>query len=153
MKKLTAVLAAVCALGAVASSASAGVSFGVSDDAGKYAKNGGYSFLAMLNDVGLTENRVTVRWDATQPTTIVDRPFLNKFVPRALSRGVRVVFAVYPDKAKGVTGTPDGQQLFVNFLQIVARTYPSVTAFIVGNEPNQPRSPTTRSRPSTRPST
>ena len=78
MKKLTAVLAAVCALGAIASSASAGVSFGVSDDTGKYANDGGYSFLSMLNDVGLTENRVTVRWDATQPTTIVDRPFLNK---------------------------------------------------------------------------
>ena len=139
MKKLTAVLAAVCALGAVASNASAGVSFGVSDDAGKYAGDGGYSFLAMLNDVGLTENRVTVRWDPAQPTTIVDRPFLNEFVPRALSRGVRVVFAVYPDKAKGVTGTPDGQQRFVDFLTQVARTYPQVTAFIVGNEPNQPR--------------
>jgi hypothetical protein len=139
MKKLTAVLAVACAAIGTATTASAGVSFGVSDDAGKYASDGGYSFLSMLNDVGLTENRVTVRWDATQPTTIVDRPFLNKYVPRALSRGVRVVFAVYPDRAKGVTGTPGGQQQFVDFLQIVARTYPQVTAFIVGNEPNQPR--------------
>lgn len=47
MKKLTAVLAAVCALRAVASNASAGVSFGVSDDAGKYGADGGYSFLAI----------------------------------------------------------------------------------------------------------
>src|SRR5207245_2694090 len=83
MKKLTAVLAIVCAAIGAASSASASVSFGVSDDAGKYANDGGYSFLAMLNDVGLTENRVTVRWDETKPTTIVDRPFLNKYVPRA----------------------------------------------------------------------
>ncbi len=54
-------------------------------------------------------------------------------------QGVRIVFAVYPETATGITGTPNGQNLFVDFLTRVARTYPQVTKIIVGNEPNQPR--------------
>jgi hypothetical protein len=139
MRKLSALIACACVALAAASTASAGPAFSVSDDAGKYARDHGNSFLWLLTTAGFSENRVTIRWDPSRPTTIVDKPFLDKYLPRASRAGIRIVFSVYPETATGITGTPNGQNLFVDFLTRVARTYPQVTKMIVGNEPNQPR--------------
>ena len=41
----------------------------MTEDAGKTG-DGGASFFATLNDVGLKVNRVSINWDAANPTTI-----------------------------------------------------------------------------------
>src|SRR5213596_3787719 len=55
-------LAPLVAALALAGSAGA-VEFGITDDTGKYADDKGASFFSTLNDLGMTENRVTVLWD------------------------------------------------------------------------------------------
>jgi hypothetical protein len=136
LKKLTAALA--CALSAlvIASPAAADVSFGVADDHGKYADDGGAAFFGAMGDVGMTENRITVRWDPDQPTSIVETGFLARSLPVARAKGVNVVFALYPTKAR-LLGDPAKLDQFLAFAELVVRSYPQVTEVIVGNEPNQ----------------
>ena len=163
MKKILLVLAAACgaatlvALGAITLSTNDGsgpvgergvlgaryesdaVRFGVSDDTGKYSDDGGESFFATMKDVGLTGNRITVVWDPARPDTSVEKPFLDRSLPKAEAAGIRVTFAVYPLKARAISDSPASAEQFASFLQLLARTYPQVKEYIVGNEPNQPR--------------
>ena len=139
MRRAAATLAAVAAAATCASTAHADLAVGVADDRGKYAEDGGASFYGTLRELGLAENRITVQWDASRPTTIVDKPFLDRSLPRAAASGTRVVFAVYPSRPTGVTATPDGAAQFAAFAAQLARTYPQVKHFVIGNEPNQPR--------------
>jgi hypothetical protein len=133
----TALAGAVCAL-ALAATAQAGVSFGVADDQGKYGDDGGAVFFDTLRQAGLTENRVTVLWDADHPTSIVETGFLARSLPVARRKGVDVVFAVYPAKARQLADRAAVTQ-FVDFVELLARSYPQVREVIVGNEPNQTR--------------
>jgi hypothetical protein len=134
--------AAVCALlGALvlASPAAADASFGVADDHGKYAEDGGAAFFGRLGGAGLSANRVTILWDAEAPHTIPDRAFLDRSLPQAAAQGVRIVFSVYPRRPDALTTSPVAPAQFAEFLQLLARRYPQVREFVVGNEPNQPR--------------
>src|SRR4029453_17486038 len=111
MRQLTAVLACACSA-LVLGGAAASTTFGVADDAGKYADDGGAGFFTMLTDLGMTENRIAVFWDPARPTTIVDQAFLDRSIPQAMARGVEVIFAIYPLKARALVDTPDGVELF-----------------------------------------
>ncbi len=113
--------------------------FGVADDAGKYADDGGANFFSMLNDLGMTENRIAVFWDPSRPTTIVDQAFLDRAIPQATKHGVEVIFAIYPLKARALVDTPDGIDLFARYAARVAQRYPQVRKVICLNEGNQPR--------------
>jgi hypothetical protein len=138
MTKAAAALA--CVLGALAfAGAASSTTFGVADDAGKYADDGGASFYSTLNDLGMTENRIAVFWDAANPTTIVDQAFLDRAVPQATKRGIEVMFAVYPLKARALVDTPNGIDLFAQYAAEVAQRYPQVRKIICLNEGNQPR--------------
>jgi hypothetical protein len=66
-------LAGLVAILAPAGTAAAATVFGVADDTPKGAPDGGASFFATMNDVGLTEDRITILWDAATPTAIPDR--------------------------------------------------------------------------------
>lgn len=138
MRKLTAALA--CALGALAftAAAQADVAFGVADDHGKYADDGGAAFFDSMRDVGMTENRITVLWDPDRPTSIVEAGFLARSLPVAQAKGITLVFAIYPTRAREL-GDPAKLDQFVAFLDLVATSYPHIKEFIVGNEPNQTR--------------
>lgn len=138
MLRITAVLACAWAALALAGSASS-TTFGVADDAGKYADDGGANFFNMLTDLGMTENRIAVFWDPANPTTIVDQAFLDRAIPQAMRRGLEVVFAIYPLKARGLVDTPNGVQLFAQYAARVAQRYPYVRKIICLNEGNQPR--------------
>src|SRR5919108_1881192 len=132
--------ASACLLCALAfTGAASSTVFGVADDAGKYAEDGGASFFATLNDLGMTENRVTVTWDPANPTTIADQAFLDRSIPKAVAHGIDIVFAIYPAKARGLADTPNGIQLFAQFAAKVAARYPQVTKIICLNEGNQTR--------------
>jgi hypothetical protein len=138
MWRITAVLACACAALALAGAASS-TTFGVADDAGKYADDGGANFFNMLTDLGLTENRIAVFWDPANPTTIVDQAFLDRAIPQAMRRGLEVMFAIYPLKARALVDTPNGVQLFAQYAARVAQRYPYVRKIICLNEGNQPR--------------
>jgi hypothetical protein len=125
--------------GLVFAGAASSTVFGVADDAGKYADDGGALFFASLNDLGMTENRMAVTWDPSHPTTIADQAFLDRSVPKAVAHGIDVVFAIYPAKALGLADTPNGIQLFAQFAAKVAARYPMVKKIICLNEGNQTR--------------
>jgi hypothetical protein len=129
-----------CLLGALVFTGVAGSTvFGVADDAGKYAADGGASFFSTLNDLGMTENRVAVTWDPANPTRITDQAFLDRSIPRAVAHGIDTVFAIYPERARGLADTPNGVQLFAQFAAKVAARYPMVHKVICLNEGNQTR--------------
>jgi hypothetical protein len=138
MRRITAVLACACAALALAGGASS-TTFGVADDAGKYAEDQGNGFFNMLTELGMTENRMAVFWDPANPDTIVDQAFLDRSVPNAARRGVEVIFAIYPLKARALVDTPNGVQQFADYAAKVARRYPYVRKMICLNEGNQPR--------------
>ena len=118
--------------------AAAQLRFGVADESGVFASDGGAAFFSQLRDLGMSDDRFTIKWDAAQPETIPDEAFLDRAVPVAAAHGIRVVFAVYPLKPTAISASPDASAQFVSFLQLVARTY-SPSVVIVGDEPNQPR--------------
>jgi hypothetical protein len=133
--------AALACLGAALSLAGAAsaTTFGVADDAGKYAEDGGAQFFNMLTDIGMTENRVAIFWDPERPTTIVDQAFLDRSLPQAMRRNVELIFAIYPLKARALVDTPNGIQLFAQYAARVVERYPYVRKVICLNEGNQPR--------------
>ena len=137
MPKLLAIAAALAALVLVPGASA--VAFGVTDDRGKEVPERTTTFLDAMNDVGLTENRLAIIWDADRPREIPDKALLDAFVAQAAARQIHLIFAVYPGSARVLTDYPEAPGEFVDFLQIVARAYPTVKDFIIGNEPNQPR--------------
>src|SRR5919205_1214542 len=96
MKNSLAVLTSLLAALLLASGGHGAVRFGVTEDAGKYADDGGVSFFATLDDLGMTENRVAVFWDAAHPTEIQEQAFLDRSLPVAAAAGIRIVFSVQP---------------------------------------------------------
>jgi hypothetical protein len=137
VKRLTVVGCLLAGLVAAAP-ATAALGFGVAEDATKYAQDGGWSLYGQLRELGMTENRMVVRWKPSDPPTIQERAFLDRSLPVAQRAGVRVVFSVYSTEATGISIDPDIRiALFTAYLQKLARTYPYVTTFIVGNEPNE----------------
>jgi polysaccharide biosynthesis protein PslG len=115
-----------------------GANFGIADDAGKYAE-GGTSYFRQLRALGMTENRISVHFQPDQPTTIVDKAFLDKALPAARAQGVKVVFHVFALDPAALTATATAAEEYTAFLALLARTYPQVREYVVGNEPNQPR--------------
>jgi len=113
--------------------------FGFADDLTKYADDGGDVALDLFQDIGVSQNRVSVFWDPANPDVIDEQEFLDRLVPQAEAHGVTLVFAVYSRKARGYTERPGAMNEFASFAAEVAQRYPSVTQFVIGNEPNQPR--------------
>src|SRR4051794_32807856 len=112
--------------------------FGVSEDAAKYADDGGQKVYDDLKSLGMTEIRWVVYWDGANPETIQEKPFLDRSVPVAQRNNIAVVFSVQALHPTDYTA-PGADDRLCAYMARVARTYPYVTQFIVGNEPNQPR--------------
>ena len=133
MKKL----AAACALGAAVSFAApaAAVDFGANDDTGKFADDGGAVFFSQMAAAGLKQNVLTIRW---LPGTmdIPDVEDLDRAVPVAVASGIKLAFAVYPYPPSAIETGRAKPQEFAAWLDALARRYPDVTTYIVGNEPN-----------------
>ena len=138
MQRLAVLLAMLVSTLGLAGGASAALRVGVADDFGLGVDQTPW-FFDSLGELGMSENRVSVNFDTTAPTTIQNQAALDLYLPLAALRGVRVVFSVAPMKAKGITETPGAAALYASYVELLARTYPTVKDFIVGNEPNQPR--------------
>ena len=136
MRPLAAALGSLCAA-LLLSAAAHGATYGVADDAGKYAEDGGAGFFRGMNSVGLTTNRITVQFDPARPNEIVEQGFLDRSMPHALAKNINVLFALYPTRADALTANPNGPAQFAAWAQQIARRYPQVKDFTVGNEPNK----------------
>jgi hypothetical protein len=134
LRTLTAALAAALML---AGSASA-VDVGVVDDYGIAPANSP-AFFDSLAALGMRENRLSIFWDPDAPTTIPNQSALEQYIALATLRGVRIVFAVAPTKANAITSARGAAGAYAAFLVQLARTFPTVKDYVVGNEPNQPR--------------
>jgi hypothetical protein len=129
--------ASLVALSAAAA-APAAPRFGVAEDATKYADDGGASLYPRIQSLGMVQNRITVRWNPADPTTIQEQGFLDRSLPAAAAAGMRIVLDVYPLDPFAFSASPEARAaLFGAYLQTLARRYPQVTDFIVGNEPNE----------------
>jgi hypothetical protein len=122
---------------ATAGAARAGLDVGVTEDAGKAGT--GAAFFATLSDLGLKVNRVSINWDPSTPTTIVGQAQMAAWLPQAQASGTRIVFAIAPLRARDLTASPSAPAQFVAFVAKVAKTFPTVKDYVIGNEPNQPR--------------
>src|SRR5487761_932989 len=71
------------------------INYGVADDTGKYADDGGAWFDTMLKGANLTEERWTLQFNPLDPTHITELPFLVRAAPRAQADGIHVVLALY----------------------------------------------------------
>lgn len=111
---------------------------GANDDTGKFAADGGSAFFEQMSGLGLRQTVMTVRFLPGQPNTIQGKEFLDKAVPVAVSRGLKVVFAVYPYPPSALRRTAAEARAFGDYAALVATTYPQVQQFVIGNEPNQP---------------
>ena len=134
MKRITAALVLACAL-TFATSALA-VDFGANDDKGKYSEDGGTGFFGQMAAAGLRQNVMTVRFLPSAPMTIPDKSFLDAAVPAAVGSGIAPIFAVYPYPPAEIETGAASPAAFGAWLETVARTYPQVRTYIVGNEPN-----------------
>ena len=128
------VLAAACAL-VGAGGAAAGV--GANDDTGKYAPDAGAAFYADMSALGLRQTVITVRWLPSDPLALTERPMLDLTVAAARRAGLDVVFAAYPYPPREIEGGVARPEAFGAWLAELARAYPEVRQFVVGNEPNQ----------------
>lgn len=122
----------------LAGAAQGGLEVGVTEDAGK-ASDGGAAFFAAVTDVGLKANRVSISWDPANPTVIQNQAEIQSWLPQAQAAHTRIIFAVSPLKARGLTGSgsPAAVSQFVAFVQQLATTFPMVKDYVIGNEPNQ----------------
>lgn len=134
-------LSVVCALGALllAPTAGADIRVGVADDHPKASPEIAGRFYDAMKDVGMTENRITLLWDSAHPTTIAGQDNLQAAIDAATADGVQVTLDIYPSRAAALTESRAAPGRFAAFTALVARTFPAVKDYIVGNEPNKSR--------------
>src|SRR6266542_1026152 len=137
-RRLTAVLLVALAALSTCAGAGAALKVGVAEDAAKGENDGGAALLSQLTGVGMTVVRLSVWWDDTQPATITEYAALDRAIKAANAHGMQITLIVSPRRPDGVTST-NGYARFASFCVQLARAFPSVHDFIVGNEPNQPR--------------
>ncbi len=133
-RSLAVVLVLVLACGGTASAADVGAN----DDTGKFAPDGGAAFYAQMASLGLRQAVVTVRWQPSDPLALAQRPLLDLTVTAARASGLDVVFATYPYPPRELEAGVARPEDFGAWVAELARRYPDVHQFVVGNEPNQP---------------
>jgi hypothetical protein len=138
IRRLAVLFVVVVSALTITGGASAALRVGVADDLGRYPDQSVW-FLDNLGELGMSENRISVGFDPAAPTTIPDQWQLDLYVPLATLRGVRPVFSVSPTRARAVAENPNAPVLYAQYVALLARRYPTVKDFIIGNEPNQPR--------------
>ena len=109
------------------------IAYGVADDTGKYADDGGAWFDTMLTAAHLTEVRWTLAYDPANPAGIDELPFIQRAAPQAQKDGVHVVLALYARP-----GRVHSPAAFCGWAALVASTVAQwgINDFIVWNEPN-----------------
>ena len=138
MLRFTLTLACALAVLVAPAVARAELVVGAADNRPESSPEQAERFYDTMAAVGLTENRLAVIWNPQQPTQIDRREALDAAVVLAAARGVRLTFSVFQKPANAISANPVNGARYVAFLAQLARTYPTVRDFIVGNEPNKP---------------
>ena len=112
--------------------------YGVADDTGKFADDGGKAFYASLKAGALSLNRWTLVWNGSSTP---DRdPFLDRAVPAAGAAGIGIILALFPNPTSPPLPLQAGfADDFCKWAASVARNYPQIRRFIIGNEVNAAR--------------
>jgi hypothetical protein len=137
MRRLAAAAAFTVALlsgSAVASAAD----IGANDDSAKYAEDGGAALYSDMTAVGLRQTVIGVRFTPSEQMQIQGKERLDRAVSSALGAGLRVVLAVYPYPPREIEAGLGSPAAFGAYVSAVARAFPQVRQFVLGNEPNQP---------------
>ena len=71
---------------------------------------------------------------------IQDKPLLDRAIAGAEAAGLRVVLAVYPYPPREIEAGLASPSLFASYVGVLASIYPQIKHFVIGNEPNSPRS-------------
>jgi hypothetical protein len=109
---------------------------GATEDQALGFDDGGASLYRQMRTYGLGAIRMSVDYEPTAPTVIQQRAHLERAINAATEGGVRVMLSVSPGHNTDVTGEPNGARKFATYIALVAREFPSVTDFVIGNEPN-----------------
>jgi hypothetical protein len=137
MRSFIAATVLTVALLSGAASASA-ADFGANDDTGKFLEDGGASLYSDMTGLGLRQVVLTTRYRPSDPLTIQDKGYLDRTVPAALDAGLQVTLAVYPYPPREIAAGMASPAAFAGYVDAVARAFPRVQQYVVGNEPNQP---------------
>lgn len=136
-RHVTLLLAALAAALACAGGATAG-RVGVNDDSAKYGEDGGAWFFAAAHALGLRQVVISNRFRPTDPEEIQEEAMLDQALDEAERQGVEVVLAVYPYPPREFEVGGVDLEAFGSYLDRLARRYPQVRQYVIGNEPNQP---------------
>ena len=119
--------------------AAGGARIGVSEDAPKFAKDGGASLYAQMEEIGLGQNVVSAIWTAGRDLSVTDIGRINKAVAAGKARGVKVVIAIYPASGANARALGNGGEgAFIDYVkQVVSAFRGTVKEAIVLNEPNR----------------
>jgi hypothetical protein len=109
------------------------------DDTGKHLGAAAGPYYANLRAEGIRVNVVTLTFDPAQPRVPAEVQSLDKAMPVAARYGVRISIRLYPANPTAIGSSATAAGAFAAWAAQVARRYPTVTSFVVGNEPNQPR--------------
>jgi hypothetical protein len=140
LPKMRYTITLACALVALAlpASAAAEVVIGAADNRPESSPEQAERFYDTMFDVGLTENRLAVIWNPQRPNVIDGQAALEQAVRLADARGISITFSVFARPSNAISANPTNAARFVSFFGHLARTFPTVRSFIVGNEPNKP---------------
>jgi hypothetical protein len=98
--------------------------------------DGGTALYGQMTSRGIGALRMSVDYEPSQPTTIQQQDQLERAIAAADARGLRVLLSIAPGHNTDVTGDPNGARKFAAYTALVARAFPDVTDFVIGNEPN-----------------
>jgi len=111
---------------------------GANDDSAKHAGDGGAAMYGEMASVGLRQTVIGVRFKPSEAMLIQDKAQLDAAIPNAIGAGLRVVLAIYPYPPRELEAGLGSPALFGAYVSAVARSFPQVRQFVIGNEPNQP---------------
>jgi hypothetical protein len=111
---------------------------GANDDSAKHDADGGAALYRQMGEVGLRQTVIGVRFKPSESVVIQEKALLDKAIPNAFDAGLRVVLGVYPYPPREIEAGLGSPSLFASYVAAVARAYPQVRQFVIGNEPNQP---------------
>ncbi len=109
---------------------------GATEDQTLGMDDGGATLYRQMTSHGLGAIRMSVDYQPTAPGVLQQEAQLERAIRAATEGGVRVILSISPGHSSDVTGEPNGVRKFAGYTALVARTFPEVTDFVIGNEPN-----------------
>jgi hypothetical protein len=139
------IFVALCALVPVGASSAARESrqlgpptfvVGASEDQMLGYDDGGAALFQQMGSYGLGAVRISVDYEPSTATTVQQQDQVQRAIDAATQSGIRPLISIAPGHAADVTSDPNGVRKFSQYAAVVAGTFPQVTDFIIGNEPN-----------------